>query len=138
MRAELGDTVEELVHRVDVPTRIRERSTQAGERMRMQMARAREVAAERRARVNERMQPQVARAREVAAEQRARLNERVQPQVAHAREVAAERVPAVQNTMRERPGVVGGTAIAAVLGWLLMRAMRRRRTRREEDMDGTR
>lgn len=96
LRAEVGDTVEELVHRVDVPQRLREK--------------------------------------------RAETTERVQAQVAHAREVVAEKTPvvqqALQQTLRDRPAVVGGVLAALLL--LFLRSLRRRRTKRKEDADGTR
>lgn len=95
LRTELGDTVQELAHRVDVPSRMREK--------------------------------------------RAETTERVQAQVSHARETVAERAPAAQAALRERPALVAG--IGAVLGFLVLRALRRRlRTRkiRKEDADGTR
>jgi ElaB/YqjD/DUF883 family membrane-anchored ribosome-binding protein len=91
LRAELGDTVEELAHRVDVPSRLREK--------------------------------------------RAETTERVQAHVAQAREVVAERGPAVQDALRERPALVGGIGVA--IGYLLLRALRRRKNRKE-DADGTR
>jgi hypothetical protein len=104
LRADIGDTVEELVHRVDVPSRIRDK--------------------------------------------RAETTERVQAQVTHAREVVAEVVtekgPALQNTLqntlRDRPAVVGGVLAALLL--LLVRNLRRRARRsivgNEEDTGGTR
>ncbi|GAA5134258.1 DUF3618 domain-containing protein [Pseudonocardia adelaidensis] len=92
LRAELGDTVEELVHRADVPQRLREK--------------------------------------------RAETAERVQAQVAHAREVVTEKAPAVENAVRQRPLVVGGVLAALLL--LSLRSLRRRRTHRKEDTDGTR
>jgi hypothetical protein len=46
LRTELGDTVEELVHRVDVPQRLREKRAEATERVQAQVAHAREVVAE--------------------------------------------------------------------------------------------
>ncbi|OZM81536.1 DUF3618 domain-containing protein [Pseudonocardia sp. MH-G8] len=95
LRTELGDTVQELAHRVDVPSRMREK--------------------------------------------RAETAERVQAQVSHAREVVAERAPEAQAALRERPALVAG--IGAVLGFLVLRALRQRlRTRkiRKEDADGTR
>src|ERR1700754_934992 len=70
-------------------------------------------------------------------EKRTPTTERVQEQVAHPREVAAERAPTVQSALRERPAAVGGT-IAAVLGWLLLRALRRRRAHRKAQREGTR
>jgi hypothetical protein len=92
VRAELGDTVEELVHRVDVPQRLRDK--------------------------------------------RAETTERVQAQVTHAREIVAEKAPVLQQTLRDRPAVVGGVLAALLL--LFLRSLRRRRTRRKEDADGTR
>ncbi|TQM45849.1 DUF3618 domain-containing protein [Pseudonocardia cypriaca] len=46
LRAEIGDTVEELVHRVDVPQRVREKRAEVTERVQAQVAHAREVVAE--------------------------------------------------------------------------------------------
>jgi hypothetical protein len=46
LRAEIGDTVEELVHRVDVPQRLREKRAETTERVQAQVAHAREVVAE--------------------------------------------------------------------------------------------
>jgi hypothetical protein len=46
LRTELGDTVEELVHRVDVPQRLREKRAETTERVQAQVAHAREVVAE--------------------------------------------------------------------------------------------
>jgi len=47
LRAELGDTVEELAHRVDVPARLREKRAETTERVQAQVTHAREVVAER-------------------------------------------------------------------------------------------
>jgi hypothetical protein len=46
LRAELGETVEELVHRVDVPQRLREKRAETTERVQAQVAHAKEVVAE--------------------------------------------------------------------------------------------
>lgn len=46
LRAELGDTVEELAHRVDVPARVRAKKEEATERVQEQVAQAREVIAQ--------------------------------------------------------------------------------------------
>jgi Protein of unknown function (DUF3618) len=46
LRAELGETVEELVHRVDVPQRLRDKRAETTERVQAQVAHAREVVAE--------------------------------------------------------------------------------------------
>jgi Protein of unknown function (DUF3618) len=46
LRSELGDTVEELVHRADVPQRLREKRAEATERVQAQVAHARQVVAE--------------------------------------------------------------------------------------------
>jgi hypothetical protein len=40
LRQDLGSTVEELAHRVDVPTRVRERRAEVSARARVQLARA--------------------------------------------------------------------------------------------------
>lgn len=44
LRSELGDTVEELVHRADVPQRLREKRAETAERVQARMAHARDVA----------------------------------------------------------------------------------------------
>jgi ElaB/YqjD/DUF883 family membrane-anchored ribosome-binding protein len=90
LRAELGDTVEELAHRADVPTRLREKRDETAQR--------------------------------------------VQAQVAHARDTIADTAPVVQSTLRERPALVSGIAVA--LTFLLISLVWRRRNRR--DGDGTR
>jgi gas vesicle protein len=46
LRAEIGDTVEELTHRVDVPARLREKRAETTERVHAQVTQAREVIAE--------------------------------------------------------------------------------------------
>jgi hypothetical protein len=46
LRAELGDTVEELVHRADVPQRLREKRDEATEKVQAQVAHVREVVVE--------------------------------------------------------------------------------------------
>ena len=46
LRADLGDTVEELVHRVDLPQRLREKRAETAERVQAQVAHVREVVAE--------------------------------------------------------------------------------------------
>jgi hypothetical protein len=46
VRAELGDTVEELVHRVDVPQRLREKRAETTERVQAQVIHARDAVAE--------------------------------------------------------------------------------------------
>lgn len=46
LRAELGDTVEELAHRADVPTRLRAKRAEAAQRVQEQVAHAREIVAQ--------------------------------------------------------------------------------------------
>lgn len=46
LRAELGDTVEELAHRVDVPARVTAKRDEITERVRQQVAQARQVIVE--------------------------------------------------------------------------------------------
>jgi ElaB/YqjD/DUF883 family membrane-anchored ribosome-binding protein len=46
LRAELGDTVQELVHRADVPQRLREKRAETVERVQAQVTHARDVVAE--------------------------------------------------------------------------------------------
>jgi hypothetical protein len=47
LRTELGDTVEELVHRVDVPQRLREKRAETSERVQARATHAREIVAAR-------------------------------------------------------------------------------------------
>ena len=46
VRAELGETVEELAHRADVPARVRAKRDEMTEQARLQLAHAREVVVE--------------------------------------------------------------------------------------------
>jgi ElaB/YqjD/DUF883 family membrane-anchored ribosome-binding protein len=46
VRAELGETVEELAHRADVPARVRAKRDEMTQQARLQMTHAREVVAE--------------------------------------------------------------------------------------------
>jgi hypothetical protein len=62
---------------------------------------------------------------------RAEATERVQQQVAHARKVLADKAPAVDRTLRERPGLVA--VGAAIVGALLLLRRRRRRSRRRAE-----
>jgi hypothetical protein len=68
-------------------------------------------------------------------DKRAETTQRVQQQVANARRTVVENAPAVQATLRERPGLVSG--FAAALTFLLISIIRKRR-RRRKDGDGTR
>jgi hypothetical protein len=47
LRSDLGDTVQELAHRVDVPSRMRDKRVETTERVQAQVIHAREVVAER-------------------------------------------------------------------------------------------
>jgi ElaB/YqjD/DUF883 family membrane-anchored ribosome-binding protein len=67
-------------------------------------------------------------------EKRDETTQRVQEQVAHARDTIVETAPIVQSTLRERPALVSGIAIA--LTFLLISLLRRRGNR--EETDGTR
>jgi ElaB/YqjD/DUF883 family membrane-anchored ribosome-binding protein len=67
-------------------------------------------------------------------EKRDETAHRVQERVAQAKEAIAETAPAVQTTLRDRPALVSGIAVA--LAFLLITLVRRRK--RQEDIDGTR
>lgn len=67
-------------------------------------------------------------------EKREETTQRVQAHVAQARDTIAETAPVVQSTLRERPALVSGIAVALV--FLLISLMRRRK--RTEGTDGTR
>jgi hypothetical protein len=63
---------------------------------------------------------------------REEATELVQQQVAHARKVVADTVPVVDRVLRERRGAVA-TGAAVVVGFLLLRGLRRRRARRRTE-----
>jgi transposase-like protein len=68
-------------------------------------------------------------------DKRAEATQRMHELLARARDTLAETEPAVRSTLRERPALVSGIAVA--LTYLLISLMRGRR-RRQEDGDGTR
>ena len=102
-REELGETVEELAHRVDVPARVRERRDET-------------VA---------RVQQTVAHTTDTVQQRVAQTTATVQQQAARAHETLAEKAPVVDRTVRERPAAVLGV-LAAIVAFLLVRAHRRR------------
>jgi hypothetical protein len=144
IRAELGDTVEELVHRVDVPARVRAQKEdtiarlqaskdQAAQHVQESAEKARAVLVDKvgqaRTAYSEKAPPavqqRVERARAVLAEKAPVVQQQVskmvsdatpvvQQQVAKARNVLAEKAPPVERTLREKPGVVAAVAVALV------------------------
>jgi hypothetical protein len=144
MRAELGDTVEELAHRVDVPAQVRAKKedtlarlqatrVEAAHRVHEGADKVRAVLADKVGQAttaySEKAPPAVQQwvehARAVVAEKAPVVQQQlskavsdatpvVQQQVAKARSVLAEKAPPVERTLREKPGVVAAVAVALV------------------------
>jgi hypothetical protein len=139
-RAQLGDTIEELAHRVDVPSQVKakrdetvaklqdakahaaQRVHEGSEKVKAALAdkapvvqekvdRARAVYAEKAPpAVQHTVDQAVAKSKAVYAEQAPA----VQDKVARAQGVLAEKAPPVERTLRERPGLVAAVAVALV------------------------
>jgi Protein of unknown function (DUF3618) len=144
MRAELGDNVEELAHRVDVPARVRARKEDTLARLQATKDeaahRAHEGADKVRAVLADKVgqaktaysekappgvQDRVEHSRAVVAEKAPVVHQQVskavsdatpvvQQQVAKAQSVLAEKATPVERTLREKPGVVAAVAVALV------------------------
>ena len=169
-RAELGDTVEELAHRVDVPAQVKAKKAetvaklqdakdQAARRVQESTAKVRATLADKVPGVQQKAAGAVTRTRTVYAEkappavqrgvdqavirgravyaQRAPVVQQqvnkvvadarpvVQQRVAQAQGLLAEKAPPVERTLRERPGLVAGIAVALVA--LLVATSRKRK-----------
>ena len=169
-RAELGDTVEELAHRVDVPAQVKAKKaetvaklqdakTQAARRVHEStekvraaltgkssvvqqkvdgvVTRGRAVYVEKAPpAVQQRVDQAVVRSRAVYAEKAPVVQQQVNKAVADARPVVqqrvtqaqsllAEKAPPVERTLREKPGLVVGVAVALVA--LLIATSRKRK-----------
>lgn len=108
-RRELGETVEELVHRVDVPARARERRDEAVAQVRRYADRTTDAVAQ--------------RARQASGQARR--------QAARAGDVLHDRAPGFERAVRERSAALLAVAAALTLVTLI-RSGRRRRARRVE------
>lgn len=106
-RKELGDTVEELAHRADVPARMREKKDESVARVQQTVAQT-----------TERVQQTVAT-----------TSRRIRQEAGRAQKTLAEKAPALNAAVRKQQrAILAGTA--AVVMFLLVRARRRRRARR--------
>ena len=114
-RAELGDTVGELAHRVDVPAQVRAKKddtlaklqdakVQASRRVHEGTEKVKAVIAEKAPVVQQHVNKAIADARPV-----------VQEKVAQGQALLAQKAPPVERTLREKPGLVAGVAVALVV-----------------------
>ena len=146
-RAELGDTVEELAHRVDVPAQVRAKKddtlaklqdakVQASRRVHEGTEKVKAVYAEKAPVVHEKVDHAVEKGKAVYAEKAPVVQQHVNKAVADARPVVQEKVaqgqallaqkaPPVERTLREKPGLVAGIAVALVV--LLIATSRKRK-----------
>ena len=124
-RAELGDTVEELAHRVDVPAQVRAKKddtlaklqdakVEASRRVHEGTEKVKAAIAEKAPVVQQHVNKAVADARPV-----------VQEKVAQGHALLAQKAPPVERTLREKPGIVAGVAVALVV--LLIVTSRKRK-----------
>ena len=146
-RAELGDTVEELAHRVDVPAQVKakkddtvaklqEAKAQAARRVHEGTEKVKAAIADKTPVVQHKVDQAVSRSKAVYAEKAPVVQQQVNKAVADARPVAqekvaqgqallAEKAPPVERTLREKPGLVAGIAVALVV--LLIATSRKKR-----------
>ena len=170
-RAELGDTVEELAHRVDVPAQVKAKKddtvaklydakVEATRRVHEGTEKVKAAIAEKAPVVQQKVDQAVGKGKAVYAEKappavqhkvdqavvkgravyaekapvvqqhvnRAVADARpvVQGKVAQAQGLLAEKAPPVERTLREKPGLVAGIAVALVV--LLIATSRRKKT----------
>ena len=170
LRAELGDTVEELAHRVDVPAQVRAKKddtlaklqdakVQASRRVHEGTEKVKAVYAEKAPVVHEKVDHAVEKGKAVYAEKappavqqkvdqavekgkavyaekapvvQQHVNKAVadarpvvQEKVAQGQALLAQKAPPVERTLREKPGLVAGVAVALVV--LLIVTSRKRK-----------
>jgi len=147
-RAQLGDTVEELAHRVDVPAqvkakkddtvaRLQEAKTEAARRVHEGTEKVKAAIAEKAPVVQHKVDEAVTKGKAVYAEKAPVVQQHVNKAVADARPVVqekvaqghallAEKAPPVERTLREKPGLVAGIAVALVV--LLIATSRKKKT----------
>jgi hypothetical protein len=170
-RAQLGDTVEELAHRVDVPAqvkakkddtvaRLQEAKTEAARRVHEGTEKVKAAIAEKAPVVQHKVDEAVTKGKAVYAEKappavqhkvdqavekgkavyaekapvvQQHVNKAVadarpvvQEKVAQGHALLAEKAPPVERTLREKPGLVAGIAVALVV--LLIATSRRKRS----------
>ena len=146
-RAELGDTVEELAHRVDVPAQVRAKKddtlaklqdakVEASRRVHEGTEKVKATIAEKAPVVQQKVDHAVEKGKAVYAEKAPVVQQHVNKAVADARPVVQEKVaqghallaqkaPPVERTLREKPGLVAGVAVALVV--LLIVTSRKRK-----------
>jgi hypothetical protein len=147
-RAELGDTVEELAHRVDVPAQVRAKKDdtlaklqdaklQASRRVHEGTEKVKAVYAEKAPVVHEKVDHAVEKGKAVYAEKAPVVQQHVHKAVADAKPVVqekvaqgqallAEKAPPVERTLREKRGLIAGIAVALVV--LLIATSRKKKT----------
>ena len=141
-RAELGDTVEELAHRVDVPAQVKaaiaDKTPVVQQKVDHAVTRSKAVYAEKAPPVvQEKVGQAVEKGRAVYAEKAPVVSQQVhqavadatpvvQQKVAQAQGLLAEKAPPVERTLREKPGLVAGIAVALVA--LLIATSRKKKT----------
>lgn len=170
-RAQLGDTVEELTHRVDVPAQVKakkddtiaklhEAKAQATRRVHEGTEKVKAAIAEKAPVVQQKVDQAVTRGRTAYTEKAPPAVQRgvdqavgkgkavyaekapvvqqhvtkavadakpvVQEKVAQAQGLLAEKAPPVERTLREKPGLVAGIAVALVV--LLIATSRRKKS----------
>jgi uncharacterized protein YyaL (SSP411 family) len=136
-RAELGDTVEELAHRVDVPAQVKAKKaetvatlqdakTEASRRVHEGTDKVKAAIADKAPVVQAKVDQAVTKGKAVYAEKApvvqqqvtkavADANPVVQEKVAQAQGLLAEKAPPVERTLREKPGLVAGVLVGLVV-----------------------
>ena len=114
-RTQLGDTVEELAHRVDVPAQVKAKKDDT-------VARLQEAKTEAARRVHEGTE----KVKAAIAEKAPVVQHKVDEAVTKGKAVYAEKAPPVERTLREKPGLVAGIAVALVV--LLIATSRKKKT----------
>ena len=136
-RAQLGDTVEELAHRVDVPAQVKAKKddtvaklqdakAEATRRVHESTEKVKAAIAEKAPVVQHKVDEAVTKGKAVYAEKAPVVQQQVNKAVADAKPVVqekvaqgqallAEKAPPVERTLREKPGLVAGIAVALVV-----------------------
>ena len=136
-RAQLGDTVEELAHRVDVPAQVKAKKddtvaklhdakVEATRRVHEGTEKVKAAIAEKAPVVQQKVDQAVEKGKAVYAEKAPVVQQHVHKAVADAKPVVqekvaqgqallAEKAPPVERTLREKPGLIAGIAVALVV-----------------------
>ena len=136
-RTQLGDTVEELAHRVDVPAQVKAKKddtvaklhdakVEATRRVHDGTEKVKAAIAEKAPVVQQKVDQAVGKSKAVYAEKAPVVQQHVHKAVADAKPVVqekvargqallAEKAPPVERTLREKPGLIAGIAVALVV-----------------------